>query len=271
MGKGRKQSVAISAAMFLILEIAAVTMLSRGSSLQNIWLNRISHRLSTAVWGGHQRVRNYLSLEKTNTVLARQNFELLQKVRRYEDFLSYQERMAALQSLDNRGIFSYSCARIVQMTTNTQHNYFVIDKGSEDGVAVNSGVFGDKGVVGIIDAVDKHFAYGRTLMNSNMSVSARIGRNGMVAPLEWDGRLSNGARLKNISVHLEPSPGDTVWTSGLSLFFPPDIPLGVTGKSRTVNGATVETEVTLFQDFSTLKYVTVASTVHPDEINNLIK
>lgn len=261
----------ISAAIFIILEIAAVSMLSRSSVLQDIWLNRFSHRVITIIWGSQERLRNYFSLEKTNEILAQQNFELSQKVRRYENLLSLQERTDALESLGSRDIFDYSTARIVQMTTNTQHNCFVIDKGYEDGIVANSGVVTDNGVVGIIDAVDKHFSYGLTLMNSNVSVSARVGRNGIVVPMKWDGLHSGKAVLKDISVHLDIAPGDTVWTSGMSLFFPPDIPLGVTGDSRMVFGSTSEVDVSLFQDFSALKFVTVVTNVHLDEIKTLVE
>lgn len=271
MGRSGRSSLIISAAIFIFLEIAAVSMLSSSSTLQDIWLNRLSHRIMAAIWGGQEKVRNYFSLEKSNEMLAQQNFELSQKVRRYENHFSLQERTNALNSFGGHDMFEFSTARIVQMTTNTQHNYFVIDKGSEDGIAVNSGVITENGVVGIIDAVDKHFSYGLTFMNSNVSVSARIGRNGLVVPMNWDGLHSGKALLRNISVHIDIAPGDTVWTSGMSLFFPPDIPLGVTGESRMVFGSTSEVDVYLFQDFSSLKYVSVASNVHLDEIENLVE
>ena len=179
------------------------------------------------------------------------------------------ERSAALDSLGAKDVFSYTAARIVQMTTNSQHNYFVIDKGYQDGIGANSGVITENGVVGIIDAVDKHFSYGRTFMNSNISVSARIGRNGIVAPMSWDGLHSDRAKLKDISVHLDTEAGDTVWTSGYSSLFPADIPLGVTGESKVVNGAVNEINVKLFQDFSTLKFVTVVTNSGREEITYL--
>lgn len=271
MGRSGRTTLITSAAIFILLEIAAVAMLSRSSVLQDIWLNRLSHRVMAATWGGSEKVRTYFSLQKSNEVLAQQNFILAQKVRRYENLLSERERLQALDSLGSREMFSYTTARIIQMTTNTQHNYFVIDKGYEDGIAVNSGVITDYGVVGIVDAVDRRHAYGMTLMNSNVSVSARIGRDGLVAPMTWDGLHSDRARLKDISAHIDTAPGDTVWTSGMSLFFPPDIPIGITGGSRLVFGSTSEVDVTLFQDFASLKYVTVATNVHLDEIKNLCK
>ena len=117
--------------------------------------------------------------------------------------------------------------------------------------------------------MDEHFCYGITLQNALVSVSARIGHDGTVAPLEWDGLHSRGALLKNLPAHLETAPGDTVWTSGFSGIFPPDIPLGITGVSRLVDGAVKEMKVELFLDFGALRHVTVVENLDREEIRRL--
>ena len=122
------------------------------------------------------------------------------------------------------------------------------------------------GVVGIIDAVSEHHAFALSLQNHDISISARIGEEGGSGILVWDGIHSNGALLKEIPLQYHYQPGDTVYTSGHSLLFPPDIPLGVAGDSRVINGATNEITVTLFQDFSSVRYVTV---VHNDSFDEI--
>ncbi len=57
-----------------------------------------------------------------------------------------------------------------------------------------------------------------------------------------------------------------MYTSGHSLLFPPDIPLGIAGDAKVVNGATNEIAVRLFQDFSALRYVSVVHNNAFDEI-----
>ena len=94
-------------------------------------------------------------------------------------------------------------------------------------------------------------------MNTDVSISARLGHVGAVGPLVWDGRSTSGAILKEIPLQYKYEPGDTIYTSGYSAIFPPDIPLGVAGESKVINGATNEIRVTLFQDFTALRYVTV--------------
>jgi len=68
---------------------------------------------------------------------------------------------------------------------------------------------------------------------------------------------------------MEIAVGDTVYTSGFSSIFPPDIPLGVTGESRIVNGSTSEIKVRLFEDFSSLRYVTIVENLGREEIRQL--
>ena len=242
MPQGRKtSSFLVSAAIFILLEVAALVMLHFTSTLQDIWINRASHRTMAFLWGHGESVRAYGRLEAEQEELA---------------------RMAARDSASYR----YIPATVVKMSRNRSHNYIILNKGSEDGVRPQSGIISDKGVVGIVEAVDRHYSYGRTLMDLQMSVGARIGRTEVVSLLSWDGIRSNGAVVRNLPPHYSVEPGDTVRTSGYSTIFPPDVPIGVTGESHLVEGSTRAVDVTLFQDFSTVRYVTVVENLERTEI-----
>ena len=102
-----------------------------------------------------------------------------------------------------------------------------------------------------------------------MSINARIGKDGRHGPMSWDGRSNNGAILREIPHHLEIVPGDTVYTSGFSSIFPSDIPLGTIKKASIVNGATYDINVTLFEDFGAIRYVTVVENIGDKEIRQL--
>lgn len=257
----------ISAAIFILLEIAAINMLKSSSALQNVWINRASHRVMGAFWQRGEHIRGYFSLEKQNAILARENAELSDELRAYRE--AEAAGIVDKQAKKFGDNYSYLPASIVKMSRNQQHNYIIIDKGSLDGVEPQTGIITNQGVVGIIDAVDRHYSYGLTLMNANVSVSARLGRSGVVAPLVWDGIRSNGAVMKEVPLHASVEPGDTVWTSGFSSIFPPDVPLGVTVNTKTVSGSTNNIVVELFQDFSSLRYVTVVENLQKAEIGAL--
>ena len=134
---------------------------------------------------------------------------------------------------------------------------------------MGAGVITGKGAIGVIDAVSSNFSYAISFRNHEMNISARLGKEGAVGPLSWDGYSSAGAILKEIPHHVEFEPGDTVFTSGFSSIFPPDIPLGTAGKSKIVNGSTYEIEIELLEDFGALRYVTIVENLAKDEMKKL--
>ncbi len=221
------------------------------------------------VWGATQNIKDYFSLRKANEALALENFELRTRLAKLEIEAPDCLTCNIPEAPNLAGTFRFIPATITKISNNTQHNYLIVGKGSRDGVTVGSGVITGKGAIGIIDAVSKNYAYARSFRNFGMSISARIGKSGSVGPMEWDGRSRNGATLKEIPHHVEFHEGDTVYTSGYSSIFPPDIPLGIIGEARIVNGATYEIEVSLLEDFGALRYVTIVDNTGKEEMKRL--
>jgi rod shape-determining protein MreC len=120
--------------------------------------------------------------------------------------------------------------------------------------------------VGIVDAVSAHHSYALSFQNTDISISGRFGEDGATGLLVWDGKSSHGAILQEVPLQYKYAVGDTVYTSGHSLMFPPDIPLGVAGEARVINGATNEIQVDLFQDFTAIRYVTVVHNASLEEV-----
>ena len=257
----------INAAIFIILEVAALNMLNHNGTMQNIWFSKGAHAVMGTLWGGTERIKDYFSLKKVNESLALENLELRTRLARHE--AQNEQQTQEEVTTDVAGQFRYMPATIMKISNNTQHNYMIIGKGSEDGVTAGSGVITGKGAIGVIDAVSSNYSYARSFKNHEMNISARLGKEGAVGPMSWDGMSRNGAILKEIPHHVEFEPGDTVFTSGFSSIFPPDIPLGTTGKSKIVNGATYEIEITLFEDFGSLRHVTIVENLGKDEITRL--
>ncbi len=266
--------IAVNAAIFIMLEVAALDMLAHNGIMQDFAVSRAVHGFMAKCWGGAQKAGYYFSLKKTNEALAEENFRLAGQVRRYkerEEAMLTDSIAASYSAQRDSGIYVFSPATLVKVSHNKQHNYLIVDKGSEDGIGQNTGIITSQGVVGIIDAVGKHYSYAMSFMNTGMSVSARLGREGAVGPLVWDGTSSTGAVLKEIPLQYKFNEGDTVFTSGYSSIFPADIPLGLTGSSKIINGATYDIKVTLLQDFNSIKFVTLVTNAGDAEIMELEK
>ncbi len=259
----------ISAAIFIAMEIAALNMLHNNASLQGIWLSRIAHKVMGVLWGGSESIRHYFSLGRENKALSEENYLLRQSLLRYVS--DEQEAVLDAKTAPETPLngYTYIPAEIVKISRNKQHNYILISKGREDGVRSGSGIITARGAIGIVDTTGRHHSYALSFMNSDISISARLGDEGAVGPLIWDSIHSDGAILKEIPLHFRFSPGDTVYTSGYSSIFPPDIPLGVAGEAKVINGATNEIKVKLLQDFTALRYVTVVYNTAREEMEDL--
>ena len=244
-------------------------MLKNNGSIQGIWISNGVQNFMSAVWGGSQSIADYFSLRKTNDALARENFELRLQLEKIKAAMPDVMPENFGLSSNTAGNYRYIHGEITKISNNTQHNYMIIGKGYEDGVTEGAGVITGKGAVGVIDAVSRTHSYARSFKNHEMNISARLGKEGAVGPLTWDGKSSDGAILKEIPHHVEFEKGDTVFTSGFSSIFPPDIPLGAVGEARIVNGATYEINITLFEDFGALRYVTIVENLGKEEMKGL--
>lgn len=255
----------ITAAIFILLEVAALSLLRNNGELQDIWLSRMSHKVMGTLWGGSESIRNYFSLKEQNDALASENNRLALEVARMRG--EYNLAGGRLDTLGRfAGDFQFIPGTIVKMSKNKQHNYIIVNKGYEDGVRPQDGIITSKGAVGIIDAVESRYSYGLAFMNTNVSVSARIGTEGIVGPLSWDGRSTDRAILREIPLQTRFSPGDTVYTSGYSTIFPPDIPLGVIVDSNIQDGTMYELNVKLLEDHAALRYITIVDNIGRNEI-----
>lgn len=265
---GKIVTLLFNAAIFIALEVAAIGLL-RSSDAQNFFVSKGAHALMARLWGSSQAVKYYFSLARTNDELAAQNFALRQEVLAWRNAAEQEKRDSITRSISNIGEFRYMSGTIVKISSNKQHNYLILGQGARDGVAPNAGIITDKGVIGIVDSVGEHYSFALSFMNTEFSLSARLGREGAVGPLVWDGKSSTGAILKEIPLQYRFEPGDTVYTSGYSSLFPADIPIGLTGESRIVNGATYEIQVRLLQDMGAARYVTLVNNDSRGEIDSI--
>lgn len=62
-------------------------------------------------------------------------------------------------------------ARVISRDPNSYGNEFVVDKGEEDGIAVNMNVMSGNGLVGIVTEVGKNWSKVRTIIDDKSSVS----------------------------------------------------------------------------------------------------
>lgn len=260
--------------LFIAIEAICIVMVVNNGTIQQYKLMGELRNIQTFFWEIGSSISNYSKLKQINREVSMQNMALLEQNIKLKEQISNLESSNVADSLDAiysqaHPHFEYSWAKVIKNTLNTQHNFIIINKGSKEGIMEDMGVITPNGVVGIVRAVGRNNAYVLSFLNSKQQVSAKIGRSNTFGQLSWDGSDIRYASLNEIPQHVEANPGDTIFTSGYSSFFPPDIPLGIAESSRIVNGMHRSVKVKLLQDFSRLENVIAVKNNYHKEIDSL--
>lgn len=250
--------------LFILLEAVSVYMVCNNGIVQQYRLIGKLREVQGFFWERYAAINEYSSLREANSRMADENRCLMQRLYMLE------EKIPAPQDTTEYP-FSFITAKVIRNTVNSTHNYLIINKGSKDGVEADMGVITPNGAIGIISAVSSNYAYVLSFLNTGQQISAKIGKSNAFGPLGWDSQRPGMAILGEIPQHLEINIHDTVYTSGYSSFYPPDIPIGTVEGSKVVNGVHLSVDVKLLQEFRKLDYVMVVKDNNREEIENLIK
>lgn len=249
--------------LFILLEAACIYMVSHNGIVQRYRLIGKLRQVQGFFWEKYASIREYSSLREANDALAQENTLLLGR-------LYNRTEENGNQSADRKQPFEFIGAKVVRNTVGTPHNYLIIDKGSKDGIEEDMGVITPVGAIGITRAVSENYTYVLSFLNTSQQVSAKIGRSETFGPLSWDASNPGMAILEEIPQHLEIQQNDTIYTSGFSAFYPPDIPIGIVTGSKLVNGVHLSLNIKLLQDFRSINHVMVVKNNNREELERLI-
>ena len=222
-------------------------------------------------------IDGYFNLKNENEVLLEHNRELIVQVNAMKEELKMFKDSASLadnnyiMETSNEGYF-FNSARVINNSLNKVDNYVTIDKGKEDRVSHDMGVFNEEGVVGTVYQASDNFALVIPLLNSKMLLSCRIKNDNNFCSLKWNGDDILHGYIEDLPRHGRFEKGDTVVTSGFSSTFPAGIPVGEIVEfieSPTSNFNTAK--VRFFVDFSTIDKVFVVGNDRKREQQELEK
>lgn len=202
------------------------------------------------------RITNYMKLDEANQELLAENAALRISL----DRLVSQDTSYLQTVLDTLGSpqYSYISAKVTNNSIRQKNNYITIAKGSDHGIEKGMAVISPTGIVGIVLNVSPQYATIQSLLHSDTRVSASLQESKAFGSLIWgDNFDSKKAVLRDIPNHVEVRKGETVITSGYSLF-PPDIQIGEVIETTEVGGESFkDISVALTTDFHNLQYVYV--------------
>ncbi len=255
----------ISIVVFLLLESISILLISKNSIIQRYQIMNFVRYTQTYFWQKSEDLHYYFNYKEENIRLVEENNILRAKVAQYETYDYYNDSI--LNSIEP--YYTYVPATIIKKSTNTQHNYILLNKGSDNGVEEGMGVVTKNGIVGVVSAVSNHYSYVISFLNTTQSVSVKDIRTESFGPISWSGKQLDEAILRDIPIHSEVAIGDTIATSGFSTMYPANIPVGIVTELSNGNGLSTNVNVKLFEDYNAIRFVNIVINHDINEIKEL--
>ncbi|MBR5712534.1 MAG: rod shape-determining protein MreC [Lachnospiraceae bacterium] len=207
-----------------------------------------------------------LRLEKN--ILEREVADLRQQNERLQQDLYEMERYKQLLELDEMyPEYTKVGANIIAKDSSGFYATFTIDKGTNDGLAVDMNVLADNGLVGIIIETGRNYSIVKSIIDDTSYVSAVISKTGDNCIVYGSlALLSKGfIRVKDISANTQAKNNYKVYTSELSKKYLPGLLIGyLSNITPEADGLTKEAYLTPVVDFEHLNTVLVIKELKRD-------
>lgn len=250
-------------ALFIICELIAFILIINFNQKQKDIFIHSSSLFSGSLLKKSAQIGDYLSLEKSNQDLLKENARL------YTEIISMPRQEI---SVPDSNEFSYQVipAHVINNNISSQRNYFTIDKGSAHGIMPSMGVVTMEGIAGIVKSTSKNYATVLSLLNLDIRVSASLNNENFFGTIIWDGVSFKQLRLIGIPTHAPVKLGDKIVTNGFSTIFPRGLEIGkVMNFDVSKNGALYDIIVESSLDFSGVGHVYVLKGNFAEEITSL--
>lgn len=158
--------------------------------------------------------------------------------------------------------FELLSAQVIGRDPSNLAGYLIIDRGTDEGVAVGMPVLTHRGLVGRVTETAPHSAKVLLITDPSSAVNALIQESRATGVVQ--GRVGQGLTMRYIQQTEEIEPGDLVLTSGLGGNFPTRLIIGqVTGVTKRDVELFQEAELRPSVDFGRLEMIMVLTSFEP--------
>lgn len=250
--------------LFLMLFTISIGLTIQSHSYHNSkWVSSTS-LVSSYVLNIKYDITSYFNLKSENEKLHLQNKlqqEQLINFKTGEDF-----------SMPIDSLYNIVNCHIISNSYDKTDNYVLIDVGSNDGIYEGFGVSLPNGIMGIVEKSGKHFSRVISILNTNLSINAKIKNSNHFGSLKWDTNSYNEMILEDLPRSANFKVGDTIVTGNNSLIFPKNLPIGVIKSFKLDdNSGYYNIGVTLFTDMTNLDHAFVILPEEIQEAKNLLE
>ena len=198
-------------------------------------------------------------LKSENSELKEQILLQNARLSQMEYLKNENDKLTSLLQMDNKYTdFSTLGARIIAKDPGNWYNTFIIDKGSDDGVAKNMAVLSGEGLVGRIKECGRNYSKVVAIIDDTNSISGQSIRTEDIGYVTGDLSNLGCCKMEYINFDAEIIEGDEIVTSNLSTIFPPGLKIGYVKNIHTdTNGLTKYAQIEPVVDFQHIENVLV--------------
>ena len=176
-------------------------------------------------------------------------------------------------TLGNFRHYAWREAQVLYSTVNSEKNYVQINRGANQGMKDNMGVFSsDGGLVGQVVNVSPNFSQVMSLLHVQNKVNVQVKKYKISGTLSWDGKDPRFLTLTNIPKSDSLIKGDTIVTGNYSLSFPPGHLVGTIAEiipDPSTNFYVLK--ILAEANFQNLQHVMVVENLQYNDQDNLLK
>lgn len=209
--------------IFIIIEFSAILITSYQNNRVSVFFINSSNSIVTFFVKNAMFVDNYFNLVKENKKLVEENRRLYSKIQILDKeenvYYSFDEKSKLLK-------WKYISGKIVNHIVVSQNNYFTINKGKNDSIEVDMGVFNSDGIIGVTTNVSANNCIVLSVFNTKTYISCKLHNTNLYGIAHWNGKSIYYLEVDQIPNHIPLKIGDSIVTSGISKYFPEDILVG---------------------------------------------
>jgi rod shape-determining protein MreC len=257
--------------LFIILQIICIRIIITGKTNISKSLINSSNKVVGTIYQKKQDVSEYFFLKESNDSLlaenARLRYKLMQEIKDIPITDSNGTVTYKKDSVTKNIRYHYFAAKVIQNSFDEPNNYLTIDKGRYNGIKIGMAVLSNNSIVGKVVNVSEHFAVVKSIISQRFRVSARIS-DGTIGYITWPDFDSKFAQLNDMSQNIKVKMGDSVFTTGYSMF-PPDVLIGRIAQA-TATSEGYNLRVFLTTNFRRLNYVYVVEDISEQEMTAVL-
>jgi len=248
--------------LFLVLFGASLTLIIRSHDYHKSQFLGSANQITGSIHHLFSSIGDYFNLKEQNAILFEENNRLKQ--------LELNSLTPTPLPLNTGHQYKLTPALVIKNSYKSPQNYLTINKGNRDNIKAEFGVVTPNGIVGVIDKTSSKYARVVSVLNAKSKINAKLKQSNHFGTLEWNGKSSNTVQLYDIQDLVNFSVGDTIVTSGYSMIFPENIPIGTVSSYRLNDTKDLYIiDVKLFNDMSNLKHIHVIENLDLKELESL--